>query len=222
MIKDEKIKAILEAIDQGKVSANQINPESRGGTISKIKKGKQVQDITVDKIYARLLLDLGNGLPQGGEKAKPPKVPVEPVKHVKPIEPPKVPVEPVKHVKPIEPPKVPVESVANLQTTIKDLQNQIYNLTQVISKFIDASKTNEIKEIKPKPKGINVLGFSLCQDAGGRYLGVRKIDGKMVSVYIGKDINLAEQKISRWLEKRKVVAPDQNQNQQNFWEKLTP
>ena len=206
MIKDEKIKAILEAIDQGKVSANQINPESRGGTISKIKKGKQVQDITVDKIYARLLLDLGNGLPQGGEKAKPPKVPVEPVKHVKPI----------------EPPKVPVESVANLQTTIKDLQNQIYNLTQVISKFIDASKTNEIKEIKPKPKGINVLGFSLCQDAGGRYLGVRKIDGKMVSVYIGKDINLAEQKISRWLEKRKVVAPDQNQNQQNFWEKLTP
>lgn len=50
----EKIQAILAAIESKKVSANQIEPSRKGTTVTALKQGKAVRPATVDKLYASL------------------------------------------------------------------------------------------------------------------------------------------------------------------------
>lgn len=74
----EKSKAILEAIANKKVSANQIEPSRKGATIAAIKRGKNVKPSTVDKLYATMLSILGSE--SASETSEPVNYTQEPVK----------------------------------------------------------------------------------------------------------------------------------------------
>jgi len=50
----------------------------------------------------------------------------------------------------------------------------------------------------------DLQGFTLCHDKRGIHKAVKRIDGKLRSVYVGKDPRQATEKIVKWMAKRET------------------
>lgn len=89
--------------------------------------------------------------------------------------------------------------VANLEREVEALKKPITD--SITKKPITESITKSITE---KPKGCNILGFSLTFNAkDAKWYGVKRIGNKQVSIYIGK-LEDAESKIRAYCEKKGI------------------
>lgn len=227
MTKQEKIKAILEAVESGQVTGSQLEPSRKGATVSKLKSGKPVLDSTVDKLYARLLELTGKIEPASAiesSKVEPESQVSIPEKKVEVIE--KVSItredfnlmqEMVKGMHKI------AESIDALRDRIVELEMENKELVERIaaleSKSITAIESQSITSIHAidhssitsipaiESQSIsesitkNVLGFSLAKSSKGFWYAVKKFGKSQKSVYIGKNPQEAESKIRAYCEK---------------------
>lgn len=187
MTTQEKIDAILAAIESGVTSANKLEPSRRGATVAKMKSGRPVLPATVDRIYSSL-----QELLAGGDA-----VTVDNSIERKPI---------TRH-NAIERRSVTVDNdierrLIALEAENAALRQAVDDLSARLEALAGGGTSDAPPDgIKKRTSLGNCLGFSLCQDKAGRYYGVRRIDGRLVSVYIGKDLSLAEQKLQAWLDR---------------------
>ncbi|MBI5593311.1 MAG: hypothetical protein HY881_22865 [Deltaproteobacteria bacterium] len=97
-----------------------------------------------------------------------------------------------------------LEQVKQMLTAELDL-NKLYDarlkeqveLNNELNNSIEQLKKQELnKEVRQDrvKQSLNIVGWSI-QQSGGYYRGFRKIGGKMMSVYLGKSLDDAEQKI---------------------------
>lgn len=222
MTKEEKIKAILEAVASKKASANVIEPTRKGATISALKKGAPVQDKTVDKLYDALL---GLSSPLASQQKS------RGIEQAKGIEQAPSDVIDKKSTTSIttmesrddrEVQKL-MEQIASLTQENKGLMGEIVSLRDQVSEMSErldkiesitkseTIQTQSITEsIKPsittgieKHESMNCMGFSVSKDREGRFYGVKRIAGKLKSVYIGRDLGKAQEKIQAFLDRQR-------------------
>jgi hypothetical protein len=60
----------------------------------------------------------------------------------------------------------------------------------------------ENKPATEKPASKNIMGFSLFHDDRGLWYGIKRFAGKNKSVYLGRDLSRAEEKIEAWMTKQ--------------------
>lgn len=88
--------------------------------------------------------------------------------------------------------KIVVEEVDRHEGMIKEVLERIENLEKQIA--ID-------KSIARTEKNPGLHGFSVSRLSSGYWQAVRRIDGRPQCVYIGRDADLAQEKIEKWLAK---------------------
>lgn len=218
MTREEKIQAILQTVKDKKASGNEIEPGRKGATVSALKnpgKTSKIENETIDRLYEslqRILKEKGKSKPQvstdkniAAKTAKTKKT----AKTAETKEPENT--ESMKKIAALE-----KENKA-LQEIVKELSSKVDNLSQKIdsiTKSITLQKepqqesitlqnknANVIDSVIDKKESLSCLGFSLSKDKDGRYYGVKRVTGKLISVYIGRDLNLAQPKIRAYAEK---------------------
>lgn len=230
MTRDEKIKAILEAVRSKKASANEIEPSRKGATISRLKAGKPVKDETVDKLYASLQAVLKKK-GASSEVSTTESITLENKEDASEVEKKSeasinesITLENKSITESInesitlerEPEKIMSERIAvlekenqELRGIVEGLKNQVESITDKLNSITIQKESTEpiTKSITLQSTGIekhesmNCLGFSISKDREGRFYGVRRIGGKLKSVYIGRDLGKAQEKIEAYLAK---------------------
>lgn len=169
MTKQEKIKVILDAVENKEVSANQLDTtKGKGKTISKMKNGNNVQESTVDGIYNNLL-----SIRATKRQSITPSI--TPTGKDKSME----------------------ERMATLERENQELRAKLADMERKIASITAINNTvhNSVNNVSITKKSQSVMGFTVSSDAKGRYSCVKRIDGKLNCVYVGRDLSLAESKI---------------------------
>lgn len=218
MTTQEKILAILGAIDEGKTSANKLEPTRRGATVVKLRAGKPVKDATVDKLYARLLEVTGDVAEVKAEiEVEQPKEGIlekEVTRNIESearevIEQKSIPVE-------NEETKAMLEALAQRVTVLEAENREMRERLAAIERTSIApvhEATKSITESIPDDGIRNVLGFCLAQSSKGFWYAVKRINGTQYSVYVGRNKRQAESKIRAWSERKGMfeVLPEVNE-----------
>lgn len=203
----EKIKAILEAVENG-ISKSALDPDSKGSTIVKIKKGIKSKPETIDRIYNNLLnLQAGKANLQAEKAIEGPE---------KESITPSITVQKDAIAPSITEERKVMERIEVLEQENAELKNRLAELTKTVEsiKLQKESITPSVTLQRTEIPGIkihesrNCLGFSISKDSKGRHYGVKRINGTLTSVYIGKDLSKAEQKIKSYCEKKGTILSE--------------
>jgi len=177
---EEKIKVILEAHSKG-LSGRKLSPESKGGYLTKLKKGTwrgKVSEKRIDRMYQASLSYLQQGEFKGKWGARKEKKIVE-----KPIE---------KEVEKVSREATDMQKILERLDRVEEENKQLRGM---IEKMTTTTGTREKAEkihgciLNKRKTGGNALYW---------YAG-KTIDGKMSWCYVGKDKAQAEEKIkAKW------------------------
>jgi hypothetical protein len=179
-------------------SSRQVDVRRSGG-ITSLRKGESITPEMREKLYAKSL-ELRTGLPQ---EPKPVAVIVSPIEN------------PIAKEKTIE--NKPIVQSGKESINKEDLENILARLAKLEAEnialrekvealndelrkqAIDTIAKSSIATIAEKPADVkNVMGFSLFHDEKGLWYGIKRINGKNRSVYLGRDFNKFESKIKAW------------------------
>lgn len=90
--------------------------------------------------------------------------------------------------------------LAQIRESLLDMQGQI---ADVLARVGLLEAVSSVKESVQQPirglRGERVLGFTLYKDKKDRYSAIKWIAGKNYSVYVGRDKDMAVEKIRAWL-----------------------
>ncbi|MFZ5865809.1 MAG: hypothetical protein ACOYXY_08020 [Thermodesulfobacteriota bacterium] len=109
-------------------------------------------------------------------------------------------------VEPWQPPKVVMPVIGKRK--LEALRTQVVETEQAVTdEALPANVTHGYQStvthnLLPTPDG-----WTLCHDRRGIYKAVKRIGGKLRSVYIGKDPSLSREKIRVWIDRQKGVQP---------------
>jgi hypothetical protein len=196
MTKEEMKAEVIKAIQTGEFSRNQINPESKGKYAGYLEKGQPLSDKKVQEMYDMLCT------------LRKSPVPIE-----KKFE------SPTQRQKPERKRDTFVEVLPQLQTLCDRvalleaenlvLKEKMAELGNKLDSMLSSRIDNRVDIIDNRHKGKNILGFTLnMRKTGGDqfyWYAVKRVNDKMASIYIGRDLSQAEAKIRAWLEKNPGV-----------------
>jgi hypothetical protein len=180
---EQKKDIILAAIDNNLVNGMEINPSRKGADVSKLKKGKKVAGVTIERLWSNLNTKL--------DASK-----IEALASVE-----KFPLEKKSDSRLETKLDKGLENRLGNESDIAELRNEIALLRQEVTGL--KSEVSDLREkLENKPalaqKEKSVLGWTLQQKKGFWY-AAKNINGKVQWVYVGKDASQADCKIKAWL-----------------------
>ncbi len=174
----EKVKAICKAIKSG-MKKSDLDPFGGGDAVRKLEKGKPVGSAKINEMYANLLsMKEAAGKAPAKKKAKRQKKNVS------------------KKAVTLQEKKFSEqkEEINSLLEKVRILEEKVVTLSGLVNpkhplKVLGLTVTAKLDIVKGK-------GYR-------RWYGIYRENGRRQWIYIGKDINKAEEKIQSWLEKRR-------------------
>jgi hypothetical protein len=170
---EQKKAIILAAINSKLVTGMDINSNRKGADVSKLKNGKEVAGVTIERLWSNLSTKLGAGKIEALANS-----PLD-NKLVNKLE--------IKLGNQLE-----KDEITTLKEQVAFLMKEVASLKNEVAELKSQHKQKPIDNVK------SILGWTLQQKKGFWY-AAKNIDGKVRWIYIGKDVSQAVVKIKAWL-----------------------
>ena len=189
---DEMKAEVIKAIQTGEFSRNQINPESKGKYAGYLEKGQPISDKKIQEMYDMLCtlrkspVPIEKKIECSDQRQKP-----ERRKDVS--------------VETLPPMQAICDRISLLEAESLAMKEKMAEIVNKLDSLLSSRIDNRIDIVDNRRKGKNILGFTLnMRKTGGDqfyWYAVKRVNDKMVSIYIGRELSQAEAKIRAWLEK---------------------